>query len=89
MGGWPIFALPIPRKVPHPFDFAQGRLLRFCKGGRRCCRRNSCPFYTARWEIRGHCLSPHCSRPYPLGRRVPAFDFAGADHPSKERKSLP
>src|SRR5438128_1581197 len=30
---------PSPRRVPHPCVF--------CKGGRRCCRRNSGPFYTA------------------------------------------
>ena len=31
---------PFPRGVPHPCVF--------CKGGRRCCRRNFCPFYTTR-----------------------------------------
>jgi len=43
-GGWSIFALH------HSHEGAPS--LRFCKGGRRCCRRNSCPFYTARCVCR-------------------------------------
>ena len=43
---------PFPRRVPHPCVF--------CKGGRRCCRRNSCPFYTAR------CVCRRRTRPFRL-----------------------
>jgi len=41
-GCWPAFndllRAPFPLGVPHPCVF--------CKGGRRCCRRNFCPFCT-------------------------------------------
>jgi hypothetical protein len=45
---------PFPRRVPHPCVF--------CKGGRRCCRRNSCPFYTTR------CVCRRRTRPSPTRR---------------------
>src|SRR6266446_8694622 len=44
---------PFPRRVPHPCVF--------CKGG-RFCRRNSCPFYTAR------CVCRRRTRPSPTRR---------------------
>src|SRR5580692_1586059 len=43
---------PFPRRVPHPCVC--------CKGGRRCCLRNSCPFYTAR------CVCRRRTRPFRL-----------------------
>ena len=47
---------PFPRRVPHPCVF--------CKGGRRCCRRNSCPFYTTR------CVCGRSIRPSQSTRRM-------------------
>ena len=47
VGVWRVAHLriaPFPWGVPHPCVF--------CKGGRRCCRRNFCPFYTTRCGCR-------------------------------------
>ena len=52
-GGWPIFALH--------YSHGGCPILAFCKGGRRCRRRNFCPFYTTRCGCR---------------RRTRPFDFA-------------
>jgi hypothetical protein len=65
---------PLPRRVPHPFDFAQGRLLRFLQGRAAMLPRNFCPFYTTRanrklkteiWPGRGrHFQDANCRVPF-------------------------